>query len=71
LSPIVDYHDVYPELNKKQLREWAILDTHDTLTDYYKHLRSKQEIEQILTKANMVDSKVWVGGNGIEARSIK
>ncbi len=71
LSPIVDYHDVYTELNKKQLREWAILDTHDTLTDYYKHLRSKEEIEQILTKANMSESKVWIGGNGVEARAIK
>ncbi|HYN86228.1 MAG TPA: class I SAM-dependent methyltransferase, partial [Pyrinomonadaceae bacterium] len=39
-SPLVDYYDAYPQLGEKLLAEWALLDTHDTLTDYYKHLRT-------------------------------
>lgn len=71
LSPVVDYHTVYPALNNKQLREWAILDTHDTLTDRYKHLRSAEEIENVLSEIKMTEIKVWHGGNGIEAYAIK
>ena len=32
-SPLVDYYGVYPQLGEKLLAEWALLDTHDTLTD--------------------------------------
>lgn len=70
-SPVVDYHDVYTDLNAKQLYEWAILDTHDTLTDFFKHLRNKEEIKKALSNAKMKDINVWIGGNGVEANSIK
>jgi SAM-dependent methyltransferase len=71
LSPVVDYHDAYPQLGPQLLREWAILDTHDTLTDVYKHLRSKEEIEQHLKRCGMVDIEVYYAGNGVEARARK
>ena len=45
ISPVVDYHDAYGQLGSKLLRQWAFLDTHDTLTDFYKHLRSADEIQ--------------------------
>ena len=47
------------------------LDTYDGLTDYYKHLRSKQQIENILNSFNPLKVDVWHGGNGVEARAIK
>lgn len=43
-SPIVDYQDSYPSLGNRLLYEWAALDTYDTPTDYYKHLRNADEI---------------------------
>lgn len=70
-SPLVDYYDVYPQLGEKLLAEWALLDTHDTLTDYYKHLRSVEEIESCLAACGLVDLKVEYAGNGVEARARK
>jgi SAM-dependent methyltransferase len=68
-SPLVDYYEIYPELGEKLLGEWAVLDTHDTLTDYYKHLRSPEEIEACLRACGLVELEVAYGGNGVEARA--
>jgi SAM-dependent methyltransferase len=70
-SPVVDYHDTYPSLKGKLQFKWALLDTHDTLTDYYKHLRSAEEIKSHLLKYGMTDIVINLGGNGIEARACK
>lgn len=70
-SPLVDYYDVYPQLGEKLLAEWSVLDTHDTLTDYYKHLRSVEQIKSCLTACGLVDLKVEYAGNGIEALATK
>ena len=70
-SPLVDYYDVYPQLGEKILAEWALLDTHDTLTDYYKHLRSAEQIRSCLSECGMGDLEVEYGGNGVEARARK
>jgi len=69
ISPLIDYYEVYPQLGKQRLREWAILDTHDTLTDYYKHLRSAEQIEACLRACGLVELEVYYGGNGVEARA--
>ena len=71
ISPLVDYHDAYFELGPELLKTWALLDTHDTLTDVYKHLRSKEQISDILNKLGMENIQVELGGNGIEARAYK
>lgn len=68
-SPVVDYHDGYPQLDPDLLRTWAVLDTHDTLTDYYKHLRSKEEIDLCLRNCGMIDIETAYAGNGVEARA--
>jgi SAM-dependent methyltransferase len=70
-SPIVDYHDSYPELGIKLLKEWAVLDTHDTLTDYYKHMRSAEDIKNYLKKCGMSEIETAYAGNGVEARAKK
>jgi SAM-dependent methyltransferase len=68
-SPIVDYQDSYPQLGPARLKAWAVLDTHDTLTDAYKHMRSAEEISSCLRQCGMVDIEVCYGGNGVEARA--
>jgi hypothetical protein len=70
-SPVVDYHYMYPQLDEQRLYEWAVLDTHDTLTDQYKHLRSAKEIEAALRSFGMIKIETAYAGNGVEARAWK
>jgi SAM-dependent methyltransferase len=70
-SPVVDYQYAYPQLGRQLLYQWAILDTHDTLTDYYKHLRSADEVSAHLTSCGMIDVFTQYAGNGVEARARK
>lgn len=69
VSPVVDYYDAYPQLGRELLSEWAVLDTHDTLTDRYKHLRSSGEIRDTLLALGLEEVDVRPGGNGVEARA--
>lgn len=71
LSPVVDYHDAYPQLGPKLLKTWATLDTHDTLTDFYKHLRSAEEIKNHLQQCGMIEIEAVYAGNGVEVRARK
>lgn len=71
VSPLVDYHDAYPQLGADLLRAWALLDTHDTLTDHYKHLRSRHQIEAHLRSCGMDDIRAALAGNGVEVRAMK
>jgi len=70
-SPVVDYHDLYSQLGEKLMYEWAVLDTHDTLTDRYKHMRSVDEIRAHLVSLEMIDIDATYAGNGVEARAKK
>lgn len=67
-SPLVDHYGVFP-IGPDLLAQWAILDTHDTLTDHYKHLRSETQIQQTLRACGFSRVEVWRGGNGVEARA--
>ncbi len=67
-SPVVDYQEAYPQLGK-MLREWAILDTHDTLTDVYKTLLGVDELRTMLEEIGMRGIALWRGGNGVESIS--
>ena len=68
ISPITTYFQAMPQLNDRQQYEWACLDTHDGLTDYYKHLRTQVQLRRTL--ADLGASDIWLakGGNGVEAR---
>jgi SAM-dependent methyltransferase len=70
-SPVVDYHGAYEQLGPNLLRAWAMLDTHDTLTDAYKHMRSADEIEDYLARCGLTDIRTAYAGNGVEARARK
>ncbi|WP_342740133.1 class I SAM-dependent methyltransferase [Bradyrhizobium sp. B117] len=66
-SPVLDYHDQYGELGPDLLYAWAVLDTHDALTDRYKHKRSTDQIAQDLQACGLVQIRAEYGGNGVEA----
>jgi SAM-dependent methyltransferase len=70
-SPVLDYHDDYIQLGPKLLYAWAMLDTHDALTDRYKHKRTTEQIAECLQKCGMQSVEVAYGGNGVEARARK
>ncbi len=55
LSPIRSYYQSYPELNDELQYEWAMLDTHDALTSWYRHKLSRIQIINILRKLNFVE----------------
>jgi hypothetical protein len=68
ISPLITYYSTYPMLSDELQYEWAKLDTHDSLTDYYKHLRTRGQIQRTLQDLGATDICVERGGNGVEAR---
>ncbi len=68
-SPVLDYYDRHPELGPSRLAEWARLDTHDALTDRYKHFRDAGQIRAAMESAGLSAIEVAEAGNGIEARA--
>ncbi len=68
VSPVYDYYDAYPQL-RERLGEWALLDTHDGLTDRYKHLRDPAQVAGALQAAGLFVLDCRRGGNGVEARA--
>jgi SAM-dependent methyltransferase len=67
VSPVLSYYHHLP-LNDALQREWALLDTHDALTDRYKHFRTKRQIERALESVGAIATWCQYGGNGVEAR---
>jgi 2-polyprenyl-3-methyl-5-hydroxy-6-metoxy-1,4-benzoquinol methylase len=67
VSPVQAYYGKFP-LDDAAQREWALLDTHDALRDWFKHFRSRAQIEAALTELGLEAVQVWDGGNGVEAR---
>jgi SAM-dependent methyltransferase len=67
ISPLVVYYHGLP-LNDELQEEWALLDTHDSLTDYYKRFRTKRQITTELEKLGLTGIWCEYGGNGVEAR---
>lgn len=68
LSPIVTFYRALPDLPEPLQHEWAILDTHDSLTDWFKNLRSRKQIECCLKDLGLEGIWCQEAGNGIEAR---
>jgi SAM-dependent methyltransferase len=67
VSPVWSYYHRIP-LSDDLQRQWSLLDTHDALTDWYKHHRTKGQIRRILERLGAVDIRSEYGGNGVEAR---
>lgn len=71
ISPVISYYRAFPQLSDKQQEEWAMLDTHDSLTDWHKNFRSVEQIHNLLTKLGAVDVWCAFSGNAAEARAVK
>ena len=69
VSPLVDYYDSYPQLSREILAEWCVLDTHDTVTDVYKHLRSLDQVCKMASDAGFEIVHAVNAGNGVELRA--
>ena len=68
LSPVLCYYRAFPDLSDELQREWALLDTHDSLTDWYNHFRTRGQIRRTLEQLGLVEIWCEYGGNGVEAR---
>jgi len=68
LSPVLCYYHVFPDLSDELHREWALLDTHDSLTAWYTHFRTRGQIRRTLERLGLVEIWCAYGGNGVEAR---
>lgn len=66
LSPVVMYYPHFGLCDKDMYYEWMLLDTHDAMTDTYKHRRSVGEMRRFLETLSS-DVVVTPGGNGVEA----
>jgi 2-polyprenyl-3-methyl-5-hydroxy-6-metoxy-1,4-benzoquinol methylase len=71
VSPCLVYFNAFPELSYEQHYEFTKLDTFDHLTDRYKHLRSRGQIEGTLRDLGALDVFGTYAGNGVEARCRK
>lgn len=71
VSPLIEYIHEFPEKDYQFHYEWSRLDSYDSLTDYYKHLRTPAQIRAKLEKLHAKNIWVNIGGNGVEARGEK
>lgn len=72
ISPV---HFYYPSLNLKNkimYYEWGLLDTHDSLTDVYKHHRNIEQIRNCLKQNNCKNINLYVSPmDGVEGTALK
>lgn len=71
ISPLIEYTRTYPEKDYQWQYEMSLLESHDSLTDYYKHLRTEKSIRKTLERLMAKNIHVTRGGNGVEARAMK
>ena len=71
ITPIVSYYYDFPKFSEKLHKEWALLDTFDNLTDYYKHFTTLKKMKNIFQSLKMEEIDCSRGGNGIEAKGRK
>jgi SAM-dependent methyltransferase len=66
-TPIVNYYPHFGLRDRDMYYEWMLLDTHDAMTDVYKHRRSPASIRRTLLSLGACNISVTTGGNGVEA----
>lgn len=49
VSPLLTYFHRFLELSDHLQYEWSLINTHDTLTDWYKYPRSMGQIKRIFS----------------------
>ena len=71
ISPLIHFIYIFPNKDYDFHLEICKLDTYDSLTDYYKHLRTPSQIKSKLEQIGAKDIWINEGGNGVEARCKK
>ncbi len=71
ISPVITYYHAFPQFSDELQQEWALLDTHDSLTDWHKRFRTKEQLVTALTGLGATEIWCAYGGNGVEARCKK
>ena len=71
IFPIVYFDQEIPTLSPELKAEWGILDTYDSLTDWYKHRRNVKEIQKYLTNGQLLNVESTCGGNGVLGKGQK
>ncbi len=71
ISPVLCYYRLFPQLNEEIHRQLALVDTHDSLTDWFKHFRTRGQIRRTLDRLGLQDIWCEYGGNGVEARGTR
>lgn len=71
IIPICNYSRQFPTLSKKQLEEWAILDTFDMLSPEYDNPQKYSTLRKWIKKYNLEEIYIKRGDNGfvLKARS--
>ncbi|RDS84528.1 class I SAM-dependent methyltransferase [Dyella monticola] len=67
LTPIMNHYPSFGLRDRDMYYEWMLLDTHDAMTDVYKHRRSPKQIHKTLSDLGAINIVVVKGGNGVEA----
>jgi SAM-dependent methyltransferase len=67
LNPVVNYYPHFGLKDRDMYYEWMLLDTHDAMTDVYKHRRTARGIAAFLQSLGAVEISVSNAGNGVEA----
>ncbi|MFN8253132.1 MAG: methyltransferase domain-containing protein [Ferruginibacter sp.] len=71
ISPVISYYHAFPQFSDSLQEEWALLDTHDSLTDWHKRFRNKPQLVAALSRLGATAIWCEYGGNGVEARCKK
>ena len=71
VTPIVSFYHDFPKLSEKLHKEWAYLDTHDNLTDYYKHFTTLKKMNNLFKNLGLENIQCLKAGNGVEAKGQK
>ncbi len=67
ISPVIFHYPGIRLRDRQAHYEWSLLDTHDSTTDFYKHMRTPRAIRRFLNLLGAQDIIVRTGGNGVEA----
>ncbi len=71
LSPVIFHYEDLSLKDKEMYYEWSLLDTHDSTTDYFRHMKNSKQIKNILKSLGAKEIAINEAGNGIEASCVK
>ena len=67
-SPITAHYSAYPTMTAEDQLAWAQLNTHDNLTDFYKHLTTFSRLKSIISKLHPIEAHYTLMPYTIEVR---